>query len=316
MKAFISSTFSDLQDYRSMAHEALDKLGLQVLRMETFGARPVEPTTACLSDVACCDLFVGIYAHRYGFVPSGTKISITEQEYEFAVTHGKDTFCFLLAEGYPWPERYVEAEPGKSRLLRFKQKIENRVVRDLFTTQEDLAVRVATSVGRFLISGCYSESIGLRELIAVLNLRKAAILRMMDDAMHSEPQNKQPTDDCRLPHLSEKHLSDRLQHTKSLFIDLHEQNIDALAKGHLAVSHELVSQIHALLWVHERDSFRAPPNLPGLLYVSDFSPASDISDLYPYDAFSLGRPETSTDSDMESRAEHIRAEIRRRVTRD
>ena len=44
---------------------ALERLGLQLARMEMFGARPEEPTKACLEEVEASELFVGIYAHRY-----------------------------------------------------------------------------------------------------------------------------------------------------------------------------------------------------------------------------------------------------------
>ncbi len=85
MKAFLSSTYIDLIEHRKFAVEALERLGQEVGRMEVFGARPEEPTKACLSEIQSCDFFIGIYAHRYGHVPSGSQISITEVEYNHAV---------------------------------------------------------------------------------------------------------------------------------------------------------------------------------------------------------------------------------------
>lgn len=70
MKVFLSSTYNDLTDHRRAAHDALEQLGLQVIWMEAFGARPVDSTTACLNEVEESDLFVGIYAHRYAPIPS------------------------------------------------------------------------------------------------------------------------------------------------------------------------------------------------------------------------------------------------------
>lgn len=150
MKAFLSSTFTDLKEYRCTATEALERLGQQVGRMEVFGAQPSEPTAASLSGVDDCDLFVGVYAHRYGFIPLGSDTSITEQEFAHARKCGKPIFCFLLDEDHPWPPRLIEAEPGRSKLLAFKQRINEVRVRETFTTPEDLAFKVAASVGHYL----------------------------------------------------------------------------------------------------------------------------------------------------------------------
>jgi Domain of unknown function (DUF4062) len=70
--------------------------------METFGARPGDPMRACLDEVAECDLFVGIYAHRYGFVPPDAHASVTELEYERAIELKKPVFAFVMAEDYDW----------------------------------------------------------------------------------------------------------------------------------------------------------------------------------------------------------------------
>jgi len=37
MKVFLSSTYNDLIEHRKAAHDALEKLGLHVIRMEAFG---------------------------------------------------------------------------------------------------------------------------------------------------------------------------------------------------------------------------------------------------------------------------------------
>ena len=67
--------------------DALERLGLQFTRMETFGARPDDATLACLGEVEASELFVGIYAHRYGYVAPNSQISITEEEFDCALKH-------------------------------------------------------------------------------------------------------------------------------------------------------------------------------------------------------------------------------------
>ncbi len=150
MKIFLSSTYVDLIEYRRAAAEALERLGQQVERMEIFGARPVEPSDACLSEIENCDLFVGIYAHRYGHIPDGSTVSITEAEFRHARKHNKPIFCFVVEGHHPWPPEMIESEPGRTKLIALKAEISSSLVRDTFTTPEDLAYKIATSVGRYL----------------------------------------------------------------------------------------------------------------------------------------------------------------------
>ena len=98
MKAFISSTFADLSRHRAAVADAIERLGVELSRMETFGARPDEPFEACLDEIDIADLFVGIYAHRYGFVPARASISITEAEFYHATKLHRPTFCFVVDE--------------------------------------------------------------------------------------------------------------------------------------------------------------------------------------------------------------------------
>ena len=119
--------------------------------METFGARPQEATQVCLTGIDASELFIGIYAHRYGYVPTGSDVSITAAEFDYAFNNRRPTFCFFVDEQYPWPEDLVENEPGQSLLREFKARVEKLVVRDVFTTPDVLASRVASSLGRYLL---------------------------------------------------------------------------------------------------------------------------------------------------------------------
>lgn len=151
MKVFLSSTYQDLIGHREAAARAIERLGQQGVRMEVFGARPVEATNACFEGILDSDALVGIYAHRYGYVPQGHTRSITEQEFEYAREKDKPTFCFVIDKEYPWPPKHVETEPGRTRLQDFLQRVRATVVTDSFTSQEDLAFKVAASLGRFLL---------------------------------------------------------------------------------------------------------------------------------------------------------------------
>jgi tetratricopeptide (TPR) repeat protein len=153
MKVFISSTYKDLIDYRTAAILAVEGTSYQASKMEVFGARPDEPLHACLKEVEESELFIGIYALRYGFVPEGADISITEQEYTHAKKLGTSIYCFLLdEENQPWLTKWIEDEPGKTKLKDFKKRVEKQHVCAYFTTSDDLSAKVAIALSHFVAS--------------------------------------------------------------------------------------------------------------------------------------------------------------------
>ena len=83
-KVYVSATFRDLEECRSAVMLALRRLRVEDVAMESYVAEDRRPVERCLADVAECDLYVGIFAWRYGFIPAGYDRSITELEYRHA----------------------------------------------------------------------------------------------------------------------------------------------------------------------------------------------------------------------------------------
>jgi CheY-like chemotaxis protein len=152
MKTFISSTYDDLVHYREMVALAIERLGHQAIRMEVFGARPTQATTICFDEIKNSDAFIGLYAHRYGYVPSGNNKSITEMELDYALQVSLPTFCYFVDEDFPWTPRFIDSDPARSKLIALKTRISDIYVRDTFTTADDLAFKVAATLGRFLFT--------------------------------------------------------------------------------------------------------------------------------------------------------------------
>jgi len=148
MKVFLSSTYNDLIEHRRAAHDALEQLGLHVIWMEAFGARPVESTKACLDEIEDAELFIGIYAHRYGYIPESSDISITEQEFLHAKSKRKPIFGFIVNEDHAWPPKHIEHDKD-DKLDAFLKKVKKQPVK-FFTTPDDLASNVSSSVGKYL----------------------------------------------------------------------------------------------------------------------------------------------------------------------
>jgi formylglycine-generating enzyme required for sulfatase activity/energy-coupling factor transporter ATP-binding protein EcfA2 len=151
MKVFISSTSKDLKEYRQAAIDAVLKYKCVPLTMEHFGARAGEPVEVSLDDVHECDIFVGIYAHRYGYVPKGSKKSITQQEYELAKRKklGKPCLCFIVDKSFPWNPEFIEM--GKyAELKDFLKKVKEKNAVTFFTDVADFQLKFSTSLGNQL----------------------------------------------------------------------------------------------------------------------------------------------------------------------
>jgi CheY-like chemotaxis protein len=162
MKVFISSTYQDLIEYRRKTAEAIERLGQQGIRMEVFGARPEGAIDVCRDEIAESDIFVGIYAHRYGYIPPNSELSITELEYDYASDISTPIFCFMIDETFPWIPAFIESGISRDKLLSFKEKIKRSLVLDVYSTPEDLSVKVATSIGRYIITSSVKE--GLKKI--------------------------------------------------------------------------------------------------------------------------------------------------------
>ena len=86
MQVYLSSTYIDLKDYRESVYRTLCKIeGVQVVAMENYVACDERPVNKCLDDVEKCDVYIGLFAWRYGFIPNGHEYSITNLEYRKAI---------------------------------------------------------------------------------------------------------------------------------------------------------------------------------------------------------------------------------------
>src|SRR5918911_5551658 len=84
----VSSTARDLPDHRKEVLDACLRQGMLPLMMEHLPANDAEAISASLKLVDEADIYVGVFAHRYGYVPKDDnprQISVTEMEYERAV---------------------------------------------------------------------------------------------------------------------------------------------------------------------------------------------------------------------------------------
>lgn len=154
---FVSSTRLDLIPYRDQVRETLGRLRQLAVVMEQFGAEDGDATEVSTDKVASADLYLGIFAWRYGYIPPRRKRSVTHLEYLHAKRLGKPRFLFLAdpttqalnGPGDLFPETLRDPDRQK-QLLAFRARLERERVVDYFTTPENLASKVATVLGNYL----------------------------------------------------------------------------------------------------------------------------------------------------------------------
>lgn len=167
---FLSSTSADLHACRAKVSEMIARMRQTSIRMETFGAKPTKPLATCRDEVQKCDALIVIVGHRYGWVPTkedggdGVK-SITWWEVQWALDANKPVYAFLIDPKAAWiGEReqdrltsattetmFIKIGRAVRHLQDFRSFLEAKTTRELFTSADDLAGKVATSLLDWLL---------------------------------------------------------------------------------------------------------------------------------------------------------------------
>lgn len=156
MKIFLSSTSRDLSQTRARISQWLSGIfGVELIVMETFGSDDAPPDINSVRRVRECDLFVGIYAHRYGTVDEATGKSITELELDeakIALSSGVlgHLLLYCIGDDAPWPDEYRESgEQAQQGLRRLKTKVAQHTY-TRFNTKDELTFYILRDVYRIL----------------------------------------------------------------------------------------------------------------------------------------------------------------------
>ncbi len=115
--------------------------------MEYFGSQPEKPKEVCLKKVAESDVYIGIFAHRYGSIPKGEERSITELEYRHAREKGIPCLIYLKDEKMPIPPDHIESDPRKKdKLSALKKELMQEHTCSFFTNPDNLAMQVVADL--------------------------------------------------------------------------------------------------------------------------------------------------------------------------
>ncbi len=182
---FISSTVIDLVEYRHAVTEAILNLGLYPSALETWPVEDQSSVDICRQKIADAEIYLGIYAHRYGWRPKGYDgKNITELEYDWAGEKGIPRFCFIMDNRHPFPQSQMELDALDS-LNAFKARVKERFI-GFFTTPDDLKARVVAALAPY--AQRINETLALPYIRALhQESRKSGLLRVLD------PRTNDPT---------------------------------------------------------------------------------------------------------------------------
>ena len=146
-KVFIGSTGLDLKEYREAARDMCLAMGFEPVMMEYWEAMGVGATEGSLKKLSECHLYVGIFAHRYGYCEDGYgNKSVTEIEFDTAASeHQLTRLCFVIEDDYSWPPNFIEFGKAKKKMDAFKAKIK-KLICNFFTSVDDFKAKLTISL--------------------------------------------------------------------------------------------------------------------------------------------------------------------------
>ncbi|MEO1260770.1 MAG: DUF4062 domain-containing protein [Bacteroidota bacterium] len=136
---FISSTARDLPEHRKQVQDACHRQGYFPQMMEHLPANSENAISASLKMVDEADFYIGVFALRYGYVPDGHDISITEMEYNRAVERGIPRMVFIAGKKHTFTQEQIETVlESFPKLASFKERVSKKNIVNFFDSHEEL----------------------------------------------------------------------------------------------------------------------------------------------------------------------------------
>jgi hypothetical protein len=143
----ISSTARDLPEHRQKVLDACMGLGMFYPdMMEHLTATDANALDVSLKIVDRANLYLGVFAFRYGYVPDGQAISVTEAEYNRAVERKIPRLIFVMSDKHPVMPADVETGEGAEKLKKFKERLQRERVVAFFDSPSDLEAAVSQAL--------------------------------------------------------------------------------------------------------------------------------------------------------------------------
>jgi len=147
-KVMISSTAIDLPEHRDLVKDACLRQGMFPVMMEHLPAADADAIAESLRMVNEADIYLGIFAYRYGYVPEGYHISITEMEYNCAVERGIPRLIFLMHKKHPLTAEDFETGESAVKIEALKKRLKVERVVNFFKSPAELQAQVIDSLSK------------------------------------------------------------------------------------------------------------------------------------------------------------------------
>jgi tetratricopeptide (TPR) repeat protein len=161
---FISSTFSDLEAFRFELRNVIISLGMYPIDMVDFEPSSRNALQMCYDKLQEAEIFIGIYAHRYGYAPSSEisyktkdgevktgdgETGITHWEYLWAQEKGIPCLLFLLdEENVAWLPKFMDKGKQAESLTSFKNHLKANHVVNFFSDKDDLSKKALLGLAK------------------------------------------------------------------------------------------------------------------------------------------------------------------------
>jgi tetratricopeptide (TPR) repeat protein len=142
----ISSTIHDLPEHREKVKNVCMDLAMFPTMMEHLPASDADAIRVSLELVDQADIYLGIFAYRYGHIPEGNELSITEMEYNRAVSRGIPRLIFLMHHDHPLIAADVEKGAGAVKLEALKKRLRTERTVKFFKSSDELGTQVLQSL--------------------------------------------------------------------------------------------------------------------------------------------------------------------------
>lgn len=135
---FISSTVRDLPEHRREVMDACLRQGMFPVMMEHLPSSDEEIVMLSTKMIEQADVYLGVIAHRYGYVPRGQDMSIVEMEYNKAVERDIPRLIFIIGNDHLVEAAEVDTRDKAAHLETFKNRLRQENLVRSFSSPSDL----------------------------------------------------------------------------------------------------------------------------------------------------------------------------------
>ncbi len=144
---FVSSTYKDLIEERSIAINTIMQLGHIPAGMEMFSATGSPQLETIKPIIDASDYYLIILGGKYGSIDKKSGLSYTEMEFDYAVSKGKRIIAFVHEDPENLPAHLREkTDRSRKKYERLRSKLLKDKLVKMWKSKMDLSQSIATSI--------------------------------------------------------------------------------------------------------------------------------------------------------------------------